>query len=95
MPTDMGTIPPQPTLHHEGGGGDPIRPSGTTMGGTGVGVMARHSIINLVNHSWSESGNPFIVTRSNVSDPALHLLVNQCTMWNHMQSFALFVRVPT
>ena len=42
----METIPPQPTLHHEGGGGDPMRPSGTTMGGTGVGVMARHSTIN-------------------------------------------------
>ena len=42
-----------------------------------------------MNHSWNECGKPFLVTRSNVSDPALHLLVNQCTMWNHMQSFAL------
>lgn len=46
MPIDMETIPPQPTLHHEGAGGDLMRPSGTTMGGTGVGVMARHSTIN-------------------------------------------------
>ena len=49
-----------------------------------------------MNHSWNERGKPFLVTRSNVSDPALHLLVNQqCTMWKHMQSFALLFRVPT
>ena len=82
MPTDMETIPPQPTLHHEGGGGDPMRPSGTTMGGTGVGVMARHSTIN---HCESHSLNKCemrvphnVITRdhANVSGLALHLLYN-------------------
>ena len=55
-----------------------------------VSGLALHLLYNIIaTNVW------IVVTRSNVSDPALHLLVNQCTMWNHMQSFALFVRVPT